>query len=246
MVWQARIVTLFPEMFPGPLAHSLAGRSLRNGVWHLSTTQIRDFASDKHRSVDDNAYGPNVGMVLKADVVHNALAAAVDQFHGTPQILFMTPKGVLLTQHVVRKLAQSDGVVILCGHYEGVDDRVIKFWKSAHNLQEISLGDYILSGGEVAALALVDSCVRLLPGVVHNKNSLVQESFELALLEFPQYTRPYEWQGAKVPEILLSGNHKAIAAWQQEQAEEITRICRPDLWELYINQKKNKTCAEDV
>jgi tRNA (guanine37-N1)-methyltransferase len=245
MTWHASIVTLFPEMFPGPLACSLAGKGLRNKIWDLSTVQIRDFAEDNHRTVDDKAYGPNVGMIMKANIVHKALTSAVDKFVGTPKILFMTPKGVLLTQQIVHEFAKSDGVVILCGHYEGIDERVIEFWKTKHDLQEISVGDYILSGGEVAAMAVVDACVRLLPNIVHNKYSLVQESFELALLEFPQYTKPYEWQGTKVPEILLSGDHKKIAEWQQAQSEVITKTRRPDLWQLYI-EKKNKACQEDV
>ncbi|MDR1907444.1 MAG: tRNA (guanosine(37)-N1)-methyltransferase TrmD [Holosporales bacterium] len=241
MPWTASVVTLFPEMFPGPLACSLAGKGLQKGIWELTTIQIRDFATDKHRTVDDTSYGPNAGMILKPDIVHCALSSAVERFAGTPQILFMTPRGATLTQPMVRDLASSDGVIILCGHYEGIDERVVEHWKTHNNLKEVSVGDYILSGGEIAALTVLDACIRMLPNIMHNNASIAQESFDLDLLEFPQYTKPYRWQEKVVPEILLSGDHKRIAEWQKEQAENVTRVRRPDLWQLYLERKRNGT-----
>jgi tRNA (guanine37-N1)-methyltransferase len=221
-------------MFPGPLAHSLAGKGLQKEIWKINTVHIRDFAPDKHRTVDDTSYGHNAGMILKPDVVHSALCHAVEHFPGTPQLLFMTPRGEPFKQPLARQLSQSDGVIILCGHYEGVDERVINHWTRTHGLKEVSVGDYILSGGEVAAITLLDACVRLLPKIVHNEDSLSRESFDLDLLEFPQYTKPCIWQDEVVPEVLLSGDHKKIAAWQKHKAEKITRERRPDLWKLYL------------
>jgi tRNA (guanine37-N1)-methyltransferase len=236
MTWRACIVTLFPEMFPGPLEHSLAGKALKENLWHLSTLNMRDFATDPHKTVDDTCFGGGAGMVLKADIVHQALTHAVSCFHAAPQVIYLTPRGAPLKQKQVHSLvANPNGVVLLCGRYEGVDDRVIDHWRTHHGLLEISIGDYILSGGEVAAHVLVDACVRLLPGVVGKQESLESESFELDLLEFPQYTKPRNWQGKIVPDVLLSGDHKKIAAWRLEQAETVTQERRPDVWDAYLN-----------
>jgi tRNA (guanine37-N1)-methyltransferase len=236
--WHACVLTLFPEMFPGPLGHSLAGKALQDNLWHLSTIHMRDFATDMHKTVDDTCFGGGAGMVIKADIANAALEAAVKQFQNPPAIIYLTPRGAPLKQNMVRGFIDKNpsGVVLLCGRYEGVDDRVIQHWRTNHNLQEISIGDYILSGGEAAAHVLIDACVRLLPGVVGKQESLESESFELDLLEFPQYTKPRNWQGTIVPEILLSGDHQKIAAWRLQQAKEITRERRPDLWEAYLKK----------
>jgi tRNA (guanine37-N1)-methyltransferase len=236
MSWIANVLTLFPEMFPGPLAYSLAGKGLKNGVWSLIATNIRDFACDKHRTVDDTCYGHNAGLLLKPDVVHAALTH-VTQKCDLP-ILFMNPRGQPLTQSKVRELAGLEGVTLLCGRYEGVDERVLDYWRENHHLQDVSIGDYIVSGGEMAALTLIDCCVRLLPTIVGNEESLTVESFELDLLEFPQYTKPYDWIGRRVPDVLLSGNHQEIEKWQRFQAEEVTKKNRPDLWSLYLTKQK--------
>ena len=225
-VWTARVLTLFPEMFPGPLDHSIAGKALEDGVWALETVDFRDFASDKHRTVDDAPFGGGPSMVLRPDVVDAALQATA----GTPgPVIYLSPKGRLLDQARVREIAQASAVTLLCGRYEGVDERVIE----ARGLEEVSLGDFVLSGGEPAAMALIDACVRLLPGVLGNVESLVEESFERGLLEYPQYTRPQDWRGRKVPETLLSGHHEKIRAWRLAEAEKITRERRPDLWARY-------------
>jgi tRNA (guanine37-N1)-methyltransferase len=236
--WRATVLTLFPEMFPGPLEHSLAGRALKEKLWSLATIDIRDFAGDKHQTVDDTCVGGGAGMVLKADIVDAALSYAYDQYPlEKPAIIYLTPRGEPLRQPRVHSLINYNpsGCILLCGRYEGIDDRVIEKWREEKGLIEISIGDYILSGGEIAALTLVDACVRLLPGVVNKRESLESESFELDLLEFPQYTKPQNWQGKSVPEVLLSGDHKKIAAWRHDQAEKITRERRPDLWEMYQN-----------
>ena len=225
-VWTARVLTLFPEMFPGPLNHSIAGRALEAGVWALETIDFRDFASDKHRTVDDAPFGGGPSMVLRPDVVDAALQAAAGT-HGP--VIYLSPKGRLLDQERVREIAQASAVTLLCGRYEGVDERVIE----ARGLEEVSLGDFVLSGGEPAAIALIDACVRLLPGVLGNALSLVEESFERGLLEYPHYTRPQDWRGRKVPETLLSGHHEKIRAWRLAEAEKITRERRPDLWARY-------------
>ena len=225
-VWTARVLTLFPEMFPGPLDHSIAGKALEDGVWALETVDFRDFASDKHRTVDDAPFGGGPSMVLRPDVVDAALQATA----GTPgPVIYLSPKGRLLDQARVREIAQASAVTLLCGRYEGVDERVIE----ARGLEEVSLGDFVLSGGEPAAMALIDACVRLLPGVLGNVESLVEESFERGLLEYPHYTRPQDWRGRKVPETLLSGHHEKIRAWRLAEAEKITRERRPDLWARY-------------
>lgn len=227
MTWRATILTLFPEMFPGPLGHSLAGRALSNGIWSLDARNIRDHATDKHRSVDDTPCGGGAGMVFRPDVIAAALAAVADD---RPMIV-LTPRGTPLTQRRAQNLASGPGVVLLCGRFEGIDQRVI----DAHALEEISVGDYVLAGGEIPAMLLLDAAIRLLQGVMGAADSAEDESFSAGLLEYPHYTRPTDWQGRQVPEILLSGNHAAIAAWRRAQAETITRERRPDLWAAYAS-----------
>ena len=223
--WTARVLTIFPEMFPGPLGHSLAGTALEKGLWRLETVDIRDFASDKHRSVDDAPFGGGPGMVMRPDVVDGAIRHARA---GRPDLpfIYLTPRGKPLVQARVAELAAGPGVVVLCGRFEGVDQRVLE----AQGAEEVSVGDFVLSGGEPAALVLLDACLRLVPGVIGKETSLCEESFERGLLEYPQYTRPQEWDGRKVPEILVSGHHEKVADWRRRQAEEITRERRPDLW----------------
>ena len=230
--WTARVLTLFPEMFPGPLGHSLAGKALEAGLWSLEAVDIRYFASDKHRSVDDAAFGGGPGLVMRPDVIDAALAAVMgvaDPERAHPDagpLIYLTPRGRPLTQSRVRGLAAERQVTVLCGRYEGVDERVLEAWK----VEEISVGDYVLSGGEPAAIVLIDACVRLLPGVMGDAETLAEESFEGGLLEYPHYTRPQEWRGRKVPEVLASGHHENIRAWRRAQSEATTRERRPDLW----------------
>ena len=224
MSFRATVLTLYPEMFPGHLALSLAGRALDAGIWSLDPVQIRDFATDRHRTVDDTPAGGGAGMVMRADIVARAIDHASPEGDERPRIL-MSPRGKPLTQERVRELAAGPGAVILCGRFEGVDQRVI----DARALEEVSIGDFILSGGEPAALALLDAVVRLLPGVMGNEVSGDEESFENGLLEHPHYTRPQEFEGRTIPEVLTSGNHAKIAAWRREQAERLTRERRPDL-----------------
>jgi tRNA (guanine37-N1)-methyltransferase len=228
VTWHATALTIFPEMFPGPLGVSLAGRARADGAWDLSVVDIRDYASDRHRSVDDTPFGGGAGMVMRPDVVDAALAAAMTAHPNLPAV-YLSPRGRTLTQSRVRELATGPGVILLCGRFEGVDERVI----AARNLEEVSLGDFILSGGEPAAIALIDACVRLLPGVVNTEASLTEESFELGLLEYPHYTRPQSWQGRAVPDVLVSGHHEKIRAWRLAEAEKLTRERRPDLWSRY-------------
>jgi tRNA (guanine37-N1)-methyltransferase len=226
VTWAATVLTLYPEMFPGPLGHSLAGRALGEGIWALDTVQIRDFATDKHRSVDDTPAGGGAGMVMRADI----LAAAADHaLARQPQapLLAMTPRGRPLTQALVRELAAGPGVSILCGRFEGMDERLFE----ARPILPVSIGDYVLSGGEMAALTLLDACIRLLPGVMGAASSGEEESFESGLLEYPHYTRPVEWEGRRIPEVLRSGDHAKIAAWRQARSVEDTRLRRPDLIE---------------
>ncbi|HEX9809474.1 MAG TPA: tRNA (guanosine(37)-N1)-methyltransferase TrmD [Alphaproteobacteria bacterium] len=230
--WTASVATLFPGMFPGPLGFSLAGKALADRLWRLETVDIRDFASDKHRTVDDAPFGGGASMVLKPDVVDAAMEAAEAVCPGAP-VIYLSPRGRLLDQERVRGLAGGPGVVVLCGRYEGIDQRVI----DARRLEEVSLGDFVLSGGEPAAIALIDACVRLLAGVVGNTESLAEESFERGLLEYPHYTRPQEWKGRSVPEVLVSGHHEKVRAWRREQREAITRERRPDLWARYAARK---------
>ncbi len=231
MSWTAQVLTIFPEMFPGPLACSLAGRAREDGRWALVARDIRDFANDRHRSVDDAPFGGGPGMVMRPDVVDAALAAASRHLPDAPMI-YLTPRGRLITQARIRELAAGAGVTLLCGRFEGVDQRVIE----ARGLEELSLGDFVLSGGEPAAIALIDACVRLLPGVVGAGESLVEESFGLGLLEYPHYTRPQLWQGRAVPDVLVSGNHQKIRAWRRVEAERLTRERRPDLWTRYAER----------
>jgi len=226
--WKAKVLTLFPEMFPGPLGLSLAGQGLEAGSWALEAVDIRDFAVDKHRTVDDPPFGGGPGMVIRPDVVSEAIDAAAGA-DPSLALIYLTPRGRPLTQARVGELARGPGIVLLCGRYEGLDERVL----DAHGLDEISLGDFVLSGGEAAAIAVIDACVRLLPGVVGAPESLIDESFENGLLEYPQYTRPREWRGRTVPEVLVSGDHEKVKAWRRHQAEAITRERRPDLWARY-------------
>jgi len=221
MTWRASVLTLFPPMFPGPLGQSLAGRALEDGIWSLEAVDLRDFSADRHRRVDDTPYGGGAGMVLRPDVVDAALDSVDD---GRPAIC-LSPRGTTLTQSRVRALAEGPGVVILCGRFEGIDQRVI----DARALEEISIGDYVLSGGEPAALVLMDACVRLLPGVMGQSSSAEEESFTGGLLEYPHYTRPAEWNGRGIPPVLLSGHHAQIAEWRRAEAGRITRERRPDL-----------------
>lgn len=223
-MWRATLLTLFPEMFPGPLGLSLAGDALTRGVWALETRQIREHGIGRHRAVDDTPAGGGAGMVMRADVLAAAIDAAVPADDPRPRLL-MSPRGAPLTQARVRDLAAGPGAIILCARFEGVDERII----AARQLEEVSIGDYILSGGEVAALALMDACVRLLPGVMGEERSGEEESFEDGLLEYPQYTRPRDFEGRDIPEILLSGDHGKIAKWRHEQALALTRARRPDL-----------------
>ena len=225
----AQVITLYPEMFPGPLGVSLAGRALAEGKWRCDAVQLRDFATDRHRSVDDTPAGGGAGMVLRADVVARAIDAAPADL---PRIA-LTPRGAPLTQARVRSLAGGPGAVLLCGRFEGFDERVLE----ARGVEQVSIGDYILSGGEMAALVLLDACVRLLPGVMGAASSGDEESFESGLLEYPHYTRPQEWEGRTIPEVLRSGDHARIAAWRQATAETDTRLRRPDLWERHIGAR---------
>jgi tRNA (guanine37-N1)-methyltransferase len=225
MTFAATVLTLYPEMFPGPLGVSLAGRALREGLWSMEPVQIRDFATDKHRSVDDTPAGGGAGMVMRADV----LARALDSVEPGRPVLAMTPRGATLTQQRVRDLAAGSGAVILCGRFEGMDERLFE----AREIEQLSIGDYILSGGEMAALTLLDACIRLIPGVMGAPSSGMDESFETGLLEYPQYTRPAEWEGRTIPEVLRSGDHAKIEAWRRAMAESDTRSRRPDLWERH-------------
>jgi tRNA (guanine37-N1)-methyltransferase len=229
MTWRATVLTLFPEMFPGPLGLSLAGKALGDGTWALETLDIRDFATDKHRSVDDTPAGGGAGMVMRADIAAAAIdAARAKAAPGTPTI-YLSPRGKPFTQARAHELAKGPGLLLLCGRFEGVDQRVLE----AREVEEISIGDYVLSGGELAAQVLIDACVRLLPGVAGNEVSLAEESFASGLLEYPHYTKPREWEGRAIPEVLLSGDHEKIARWRREQAEALTKAQRPDLWEKH-------------
>jgi tRNA (guanine37-N1)-methyltransferase len=228
-MWQAQVFTLYPEVFPGPLSKGLYGKALSKNLWNLNIVNIRDAAEDKHKTVDDSPYGGGSGMLLKADV----LAKSLDQnkIEGE-RVIYLSPKGKKFDQNYARELSNEKSVSFICGHFEGVDERVL----STRNIEEISIGDYILSGGETATFVLIDSILRLLPGVLGNENSRVEESFENGLLEYPQYTKPQIWEEKAVPEVLLSGDHSKIKDWRLSQSEAITRVRRPDLWQKY---KKN-------
>jgi tRNA (guanine37-N1)-methyltransferase len=233
MTWKATVLTLFPEMFPGPLGFSLAGKALTEGTWQLDAIDIRDFAQDRHRSVDDTPAGGGAGMVMRADIAAAAIdAAKAASPAGTPTI-YLSPRGTPLTQAGVELLAHGPGVILLCGRFEGLDQRVLE----ARDVVEVSIGDYVLSGGDLAAHVIMDACVRLLPGVVGNEGTHMEESFASGLLEYPHYTRPREWEGHTIPDVLLSGDHEKIAAWRREQAEALTKKRRPDLWEKHRKSK---------
>ena len=229
--WTAHILTIFPDMFPGPLGHSLAGRALAEKVWDLRTVDIRDFAIDKHGTVDDSPFGGGPGMVMRADVLN----AALESVAAAPgPVIYLTPRGRAFDQKRAAALASGPGVTLLCGRFEGIDERVI----DERGFEEVSVGDFVLSGGEPAAMSVIDACVRLLPGVVGTRESLDEESFAQGLLEYPQYTRPATWRGRSAPDVLLSGHHENIRAWRLAQAERITRERRPDLWERYVARNK--------
>ena len=237
VTWRADVRTLYPAMFPGPLGMSLAGRALGEGRWSLAATNIRDFAADRHRTVDDTPAGGGAGMVLRADVVAAAIDAVADPVTDIGErrrpVLAMTPRGPPLTQARVRSLAAGEGVVVVCGRFEGFDERLFE----AREVEEVSVGDYVLSGGEMGALVLLDACVRLLPGVMGAASSGDDESFETGLLEYPQFTRPVEWEGRTIPEVLRSGDHAKVAAWRKSMAETDTRLRRPDLWERHVGAR---------
>ena len=233
-MWRASVLTIFPEMFPGPLGASLAGKALEAKVWALETIDIRDHATDKHRSVDDTPAGGGPGMVMRADV----LAVAIDAVPtlGRPRLL-MSPRGAPLTQQRVTALARGPGAIVVCGRFEGVDERII----AARGLQEVSIGDYVLSGGELAAMALIDACIRLQAGVMGQEASIVEESFADGLLEYPQYTRPPVFEGLPIPEVLTSGDHGKVAQWRRNEAERLTRERRPDLWAAHLRRRERAT-----
>ena len=228
-MWRASVLSIFPEVFPGPLGASLAGRALAAGVWSLEVVDIRTFATDRYHSVDDTPAGGGPGMVMKPDVLARAIDAAATD--GRPRLL-LSARGVPLTQARVEALGRGAGVILVCGRFEGVDERVI----AARGLEEVSIGDYVLSGGEIAAMALIDACVRLLPGVMGAAHSAAEESFAGGLLEYPQYTRPQLWEGRPIPEVLLSGDHAKIAAWRRAEAERLTSNRRPDLWRAFLQR----------
>jgi tRNA (guanine37-N1)-methyltransferase len=223
--WRAVVLSLFPEAFPGPLDLSLSGQARARGIWHLDTVNVRDFGQGKHRTVDDTPAGGGAGMVMRADVLGAAIDHARQHAPGLP-LIYLSPRGEPLTQAMAREFSRGPGLMLLAGRFEGVDERVIE----RRDAREISIGDYVLSGGELAAMVLIDACVRLLPGVVGEAASLAEESFEQGLLEYPQYTRPRVWEGAEIPDVLLSGDHQRILDWRRSQAEAITRKRRPDLW----------------
>ncbi|OJW52685.1 MAG: tRNA (guanosine(37)-N1)-methyltransferase TrmD [Alphaproteobacteria bacterium 41-28] len=225
------ILTLFPEMFPGPLGHSLIGKALEKNLWQLEVVDIRTFAEDKHQTVDDTSFGGGPGMVMRPDVVDKALSAVMEK--GKARLIHLTPRGQVFHQALAHKMADSTlPFVFLCGRYEGIDQRVLDAWDA----EDVSLGDFVLTGGELAAMTILDAVLRLIPGVIGDEKSLEEESFSKGLLEYPHYTRPRAWEGREVPEVLLSGNHKKITEWRLKEAEAITRERRPDLWNKYINQ----------
>ena len=239
-IWQATVYTLFPNMFPGSLGQSIAGKAMLQNKWCLKTVNIRDYATDKHKTVDDTSYGGGTGMVMRPDVVDAALSANIK---ANTKLIYMSPKGKPLTQEMLRLWLSKypDGISILCGRYEGIDQRVLDSWHESHDLEDVSIGDYVLSGGELAALVVIDACVRLLPNILDKPDATTIESFELDLLEYPQYTKPQIWNNKVVPDVLLSGDHNNIAAWRRIQAENITKIRRPDLWKRFkANQDDGK------
>jgi tRNA (guanine37-N1)-methyltransferase len=229
VMWRAAVLTLFPEMFPGPLGISLAGKALAAGAWSLDVVDIRGFAADKHRTVDDTPAGGGPGMVMKPDILGRAIDATATD--ARPRLL-MSPRGAPLSQGRVEELARGEGALLICGRFEGVDERII----AARGLEEVSIGDYVLAGGEIAAMAVIDACVRLLPGVMGRPDSGVEESFADGLLEYPQYTRPQLWEGRPIPDVLTSGDHGKIAAWRRSEAERLTKERRPDLWTAFLQR----------
>lgn len=235
-LFTAQVLTLFPEMFPGPLGASLAGRGLEAEKWVLKTLDIRDFSSDKHRSVDDTPAGGGPGMVMRADILGKAIDAAKADADPKWPVVYMSPRGRKFDQAEARRWQQAGGVTLLCGRFEGVDERVLE----ARAVEEISIGDFVLSGGEPAALVMLDAVVRLLPGIMGASETLNEESFESGLLEYPHYTRPQVWEGREIPDVLTSGHHGKVAEWRRTKAEEITRIRRPDMWSTYVRDKKEK------
>ena len=232
-MFQAQVFTLYPEVFPGPLAKGLYGKALSNKLWNLNVINIRDAATDKHKTVDDTPYGGGTGMLLKADVLAKALDQKVKKGE---RIFYLSPKGKKFDQKLAQDLAKEKSISLICGHFEGVDERVL----TTRNIEEISIGDYVLSGGETAALVVLDSILRLLPGVIGNYKSSLDETFENGLLEYPQYTKPREWEGKSPPEVLFSGDHAKIKGWRLSQSEAITRRQRPDLWKKYLEKKNEK------
>lgn len=237
MSWCATALTIFPEMLPGPLAHSLAGKALKAGLWRLEAVDIRDFARNKHRSVDDAPFGGGPGMVMRPDVLDSAIAGS----GGVGPLINLSPRGRPLDQALVRDLAAGPGMTLICSRFEGIDERVLE----VRGVEEVSLGDFVLSGGEPAAIALIDACVRLLPGVVGDPEALAEESFAEGLLEYPHYTRPQVWQGRVVPEVLVSGDHGRVRAWRQKESERLTRERRPDLWKRYCAARGSKAAATE-
>lgn len=235
-VWTAQVITLVPQAFPGVLGESLTGKALADGLWSLRPIDLRPFGEGKHRNVDDTPAGGGAGMVLRPDVVSRALDEAALDSRGRWPVIYLSPRGRPMDQALAQELAQADGITLLCGRFEGVDERALE----EYDVQEVSLGDFVLTGGEIAAMALIDATVRLLPGVLGNAASTEEESFSDGLLEHPQYTRPAEWRGRAIPEVLLSGNHAKIAAWRRAQSEEITRHRRPDLWQAHMAKKDGK------
>jgi tRNA (guanine37-N1)-methyltransferase len=233
MSWTATVLTIMPEMFPGPLGVSLVGSALSKGIWSLETVDVRTFATDKHRSVDDTPAGGGPGMVMRADVLARAVDDALAHEPKGRPLIYLSPRGARLTQAKARELASGLGVILICGRFEGVDQRVLE----RRPIEEISIGDFVLSGGEIAAMAMIDAVVRLLPGVVGDTTSLAEESFESGLLEYPHYTRPQSFEGLEIPPVLLSGHHAEIAKWRRSRAEDITRTRRPDLWAAYQTKR---------
>ena len=229
--WKVDLLTIFPEMFPGPLGLSIAGKALERGLWTFEATDIREFASDRHKTVDDTPCGGGPGMVMRADVIDSALSSISEI--GDRPVVYLTPRGKTFDQQMAKDFANGPGIVLVCGRYEGIDERFLDM----HKPQQVSLGDFVLSGGEPAAIAIIDSCIRLIPGILGDIESLSEESFERGLLEYPHYTRPQVWRGRSVPEVLLSGHHEKISAWRRKQSERLTRNHRPDLWSAYIAQQ---------
>ena len=228
--WTAHIITLFPEMFPGPLEYSIIGKALKEKIWSLKLVNLQNFSKEGPKYIDDKPYGGGPGMIIKSEIVHKALKKITKKIKNNYSLVYLTPKGNKLNQKKIKKFIKKDNVILVCGKYEGIDQRVIDAWK----MEEISTGDYISSGGEIPAMILIDSCVRLLPNVLGSKNSLKSETFENNLLEYPQYTKPRHWLGKKVPEVLLSGDHKKIEEWKKKESIRITKIKRPDLFKKVI------------